>query len=505
MQRCLKLFSLTIIALAVSGCAVSTQPVDRVASEQRAGADLKAMFSQQEPVRGPITLQEATARALKYNLEARLKIMETALAEDQVDLARFDMLPKMAADAGYVTRDNISASSSRSVESGTQSLVPSTSQDKTRRVADLTMVWNILDFGVSYVTAHQQSDKRWIAEERRRKVIHTIVQDVQSAYWRAVAAERLLNRIDTLIGRVNMARENSERMTTQKVGDLVEAYSYQRALLDATRQLEEQRRALSLAKTELATLMNLPLGTSYTLALPDTASLKEPTLNVPFSTLENAALINRPELREEDYQARISAAETRKSLLRMLPGVEFSVGGNYDSNSFLVNQSWVDAGVKVTWNLFNLFSGPAAYKVAQAGETVGEARRQAMSMAVLAQLYVAQANFNEAVRQYRTGKELQKLDAAILEQLNNRYQAGSIGELQLIQGELNAVNTSLRNDLAYAELRNAWGQIFVTAGLDPLSPSQNMGDIPSVERALAQTEQQWQSGAVAGETAGATQ
>ncbi|WP_437889865.1 TolC family protein [Phytobacter sp. V91] len=162
----------------------------------------------------------------------------------------------------------------------------------------------------------------------------------------------------------------------------------------------------------------------------------------------------------------------------------------------MVNQSWIDAGVKVTWNLFNLFSGPAAYKVAQAGETVAEARRQAMSMAVLAQLYVARANFNEAQRQYRTGKELQKLDAAILEQLNNRYKAGSIGELQLIQGELNAVNTSLRNDLAYAELRNSWGQIFITAGLDPLPPSQQVSDIPSVERALAQTEKHWESGAV---------
>lgn len=505
MQRCAKLFSLTMIALAVSGCAVSTKQVDRATSQQRAQADLQAMFSHQDPVTGPITLQEATARALKYNLEARLKIMETALAEQQVSLARFDMLPKMAADAGYVTRDNVSASSSRSVETGQESLEPSTSQDKTRRVADLTMVWNILDFGVSYVTAHQQSDKRWIAEERRRKVTHTIVQDVQSAYWRAVAAERLLSRIDTLIDRVNMARENSEKMTTQKVGDLVEAYSYQRALLDATRQLEEQRRALSLAKTELATLMNLPLETRYTLALPDENNLPEPTLNIPFEKLEAAALVNRPELREEDYQARISAAETRKSLLRMLPGIEVNVGGNYDSNSFLVNQSWVDAGVKVTWNLFNLFSGPAAYDVAKAGETVGEARRQAMSMAVLAQLYVARANFNEAIRQYRTGKELQKLDASILEQLNNRYKAGSIGELQLIQGELNAVNTSLRNDLAYAELRNAWGQIFVTAGLDPLPPGQKTSDIPSVERALQQSEKQWQSGAVAMQTSGPSQ
>src|SRR5690606_32784831 len=116
-------------------------------------------------------------------------------------------------------------------------------------------------------------------------------------------------------------------------------------------------------------------------------------LNVELSELEREALATRPELREQDYQARISAAETRKAMLRLLPGLEFSAGGHYDSNSFLVNQSWADYGVKITWNLFNVLSAPASINVSKAGEQVAEARRQAMSMAILAQLYVANANF----------------------------------------------------------------------------------------------------------------
>nr|WP_321241354.1 TolC family protein [uncultured Tolumonas sp.] len=494
MQKGPKLFSISIIALLISGCAVTSKPLDRVQSEQRSYADLGVMFRDQEPVTAPITLHDAMARALKYNLEARLKVMEEALAQRQLDLSTFDMLPKMAAEAGYVTRSNVSASSSESVLSGTTSLEPSTSQDRNRRVADLTMVWNVLDFGVSYVTAKQQSDQRWIAEERRRKVIHTIVQDVRSAYWRAVAAERLLTRIDGLIDRVNMARESSQKMTAQQVGDPIEALSYQRALIDATRQLEEQRRALSLAKTELATLMNLPLGTDYKLAMPDENQLPEPVLNVDFSKLEKAALISRPELREQDYQVRISAAETRKALLRMLPGLELSAGEHHDSNSFLVNQNWADAGVKVTWNLFNVLSGPTAQKVAKAGQTVAEARRQAMSMAIMAQLYVARANFNEALRQYHTGEELQRIDDKIAGQLRNRYKAGGIGELQLIQGELNALSTSLRHDLAYAELRNAYGQIFATVGLDPLPKNQAADNLNHISQVLSQSEHNWDAG-----------
>lgn len=492
MSKAAKFFSISVLALAVGGCAVTSQPIDRSVSEQRAQQDLATMFKDQEPLSGPLTLHEAMARAVKYNLEARLKVMEEAMAQRQVDLATFDMLPRMALSAGYAGRNNVSASSSQSIETGTQSLEPSTSQDRDRGVADLTMVWNVLDFGVSYVSAKQQGDQRLIVQERRRKVVHTIIQDVRSAYWRAVAADRLLTQIDSLMARVAQARDNSQRLSEQRIGDPIQALSYQRALIEASRQLEEQRRALSLAKTELATLINLPLGTQVELA-PD-AGYQMPELKVELSTLEQEALASRPELREQDYQARISAAETRKAMLRLLPGLEFSAGGHYDSNSFLVNQSWADYGVKVTWNLFNVLSAPAAIDVAKAGQEVADARRQAMSMAILAQLHVANANFREAQRQFQTSQQLAGLDGQIVEQLRNRYQAQGIGELELIQGELNTLQADLRRDLAYAELRNSYGQLFASVGLDPLPESVASDSVADIAAALSSREAQWQAG-----------
>ncbi|GGU56895.1 hypothetical protein GCM10009504_12340 [Pseudomonas laurentiana] len=489
MKKSQKLFGASLLALAISGCAVTSQPIERSASEERARTDLVSMFKDQEPINGPLTLHQAMARAVKYNLEARLKVMEEALSRRQVDLARFDMLPRMALAAGYAGRNNTSASSSQSVQTGTQSLEPSTSQDRDREVADLTMVWNVLDFGVSYVSAKQQADQRLILEERRRKVIHTITQDVRSAYWRAVAAQRLLTQIDGLMSRIHQARENSQHMAAQRVGDPVQTLSYQRALIEATRQLEEQRRALSLAKTELAALINLPLNTHFTLA-PEEGYVV-PQFKGDLQTLEQQALASRPELREQDYQARISAAETRKAMLRMLPGLEFSAGGHYDSNSFLTNQSWADYGVKITWNLFNVLSAPTAIKVAEAGQDVAAARRQAMSMAVLAQLYVANANFNEAVRQFHTSEELASLDGQIAEQLRNRYQTQNIGELELIQGELNNLQTQLKRDLSYAELRNAYAQLYVSSGSDPLPDTLPDNNLQTIATALQNNEANW--------------
>ncbi len=483
---------MSVLALVVSGCAVTSDPIERSVSEQRARTDLQNMYKDQEPLSGPLTLHQAMARAVKYNLEGRLKIMEEALAKRQLDLASFDMLPRMALDAGYVGRNNVSASSSQSVETGTQSLEPSTSQDRDREVADLTMVWNVLDFGVSYISAKQAGDQRLIVQERRRKVINTIVQDVRSAYWRAMAAERLLKQIDSLMVRVEAARDNSQSMSEQRIGDPVQALGYQRSLIQATRQLEEQRRALSLAKTELATLINLPLGTELTLATQDEYTI--PELKVDLARLEQEALASRPELREQDYQTRITAAETRKAMLRLLPGLEFSAGGHYDSNSFLVEQGWADYGVKVTWNLFNVISAPAAIDVAKAGEEVASARRQAMSIAVLAQLYVANANYREALRQFKTSQQLADIDGQIVGQLRSRHQAAGIGELDLIQGELNTLQADLRRDLAYADMRNAYGQIFASAGLDPLPNEVQSTEVQSIATALANREAAWAQG-----------
>ncbi|EJL04200.1 MULTISPECIES: TolC family protein [Pseudomonas] len=492
MNRSQKLFGMSLLALVVSGCAVTSEPIDRSVSEQRGRTDLQNMYKGQEPLSGPLTLHQAMARAVKYNLEGRLKIMEEALAKRQLDLASFDMLPRMALDAGYVGRNNVNASSSQSVETGTQSLEPSTSQDRDREVADLTMVWNVLDFGVSYISAKQAGDQRLIVQERRRKVINTIVQDVRSAYWRAMAAERLLKQIDSLMARVETARGNSQSMSEQRIGDPVQALGYQRSLIQATRQLEEQRRALSLAKTELATLINLPLGTDLTLATQDEYEI--PELKVDLARLEQEALASRPELREQDYQTRITAAETRKAMLRLLPGLEFSAGGHYDSNSFLVEQGWADYGVKVTWNLFNVISAPAAIDVAKAGEEVATARRQAMSIAVLAQLYVANANYREALRQFKTSQQLSDIDGQIVGQLRSRHQAAGIGELDLIQGELNTLQADLRRDLAYADLRNAYGQIFASAGLDPLPNEVQSTQVQSIATALANREAAWAQG-----------
>lgn len=463
-------------------------------TQARIDADMEALFAEQAPIDGPVTMEEAMARAILYNLDNRVRVMEEALAQRQLDLSRWDMLPQVLASAGRESRSNTSASSSEDVETGRESLTTSTSLDDDRTVADLTFAFNVLDFGVSYYSARQQADRALIARERQRKVVHGIIQDVRSAYWRAVAAERLLARVDPLLGRVEAARADARTIQRLRLRSPLEALDYQRTVLDTLSRLQDLRSRLALAKTELAALMNMPLDADYALALPAPEEQSLGEIDVEPAALERVALAYRPELREESYQARISAAETRKAILRLLPGLEIEAGPQYDSNSFLLNNSWYEVGLRVTWNLMSVLTGPARIDFAEAQEEVVEARRQALSMAVLTQLHVAWQSYREASERYATASEIHAVEAEILEQLERQSRTGRTGELEVIRAELDTLVSALRRDLAYAEARNAAGRVFLAVGADPLPATIEAASVPALTAAIDRTLDGWYRG-----------
>ena len=103
-----RLGAIALACVLATGCAsvqpVALAPQDMQAQQQK---DTEAMRKDVAPIHGPLTLNEAMARALKYNLDRRAKMMEEALAMGQLDVAKFDMLPKLMAQAGYAYRDRM--------------------------------------------------------------------------------------------------------------------------------------------------------------------------------------------------------------------------------------------------------------------------------------------------------------------------------------------------------------------------------------------------------------
>ena len=490
MQHKLKLLPLLVLAALATGCAVQPRQIGMDERQASLAEDHKALFDQQDAVSGAVSLEEAMARALKHNLDFRVKLMEEALAQRQLKLSHLDMLPRLALAAGYTHRSNEAASSSQDVVTGRESLVPSISSERDRKTIDLNLSWNVLDLGVSYYSAQQQSDRVLILQERKRKVAHQLMQQVRQAYWQAVGAQQLAEPIETLLQDAESALTDARKIEQEKLRAPLEALNYQRQLLDIIRQMSQIRASLAQAKPRLASIMNVAPGSSF--EVKTGSELPVPAVTLAQDKMEEMALLNRPELMEARYNQRISAVETRKAIAKILPGLEFSLGTHVDKNRFLVNQQWSDAGVHLTWNLFNILNAGTIRDSAEAQLKVAKEQRLALNMAVMTQVHVALLDYQGRSRQYGLERELNTVEQRIFEQTRNAAQSGSQGKLQAILANANVVLSQLRLYQSYGDLQNAYGQIGATLGLDPL-PQQAAGhDLASLTAAFQNAESSWQ-------------
>ncbi|TBU98051.1 TolC family protein [Stutzerimonas kirkiae] len=472
-------------ALGLSACAVTPEALTPEQQLAEANEDRRSMFESQEPVTGAISLEEAMARAVKYNLQQRLGLMQRALEDNTLSVSNLNLLPQLAASAGWKGRDNVAGSSSESVTTGQESLEPSTSSDRSSRDANLRLSWNVLDFGVSYFSAKAQANKVLAAEEARRKVVADIIQQVREAYWQAASAERLQPEVQRALGDARNALQQARQTEQQRLIAPLESLRYQKGLLEMVRQLEVVEGELAVAKSRLASLMNLPPASQYSLVQPGESSYTQPALAYNLADLEATSMVQRPEIRSESYQARNAVLETRAAMLKLLPGANLFVGANYDSNSYLVNDNWADAGLQVSWNLFNVLAYPAVKRSGEARLQVAELRRQAMRMAVLTQVNVAWREFQRSSQVFARSNELQQVQRNILRQSESAYASQAQSRLERVRTATETVLATRTRDRAFAELQVAHGAVYQAAGLDPLPERIAGRSIAELSRSIA--------------------
>ena len=164
----------------VAACDIQPKPLgqDELLSIAQ-GRLVDVVPADQEPVRGAIGLYEAMARALKYNLDRQVELKEEALRSRELRLADYDMLPDLVASAEYTDRNNDPGSRSVNLETGTVSAAATRSTEQQEFDGDLTLTWDILDFGISYNRSQQRADDVLIALEQRRAATNRVIEDTR--------------------------------------------------------------------------------------------------------------------------------------------------------------------------------------------------------------------------------------------------------------------------------------------------------------------------------------
>ena len=469
------LLACTILATtALTGCGWSGDPVGVDEQATNLKGDISALYGDQEPITAPLTLYEAMARGIKYNINNRVALMEEALAGSNTSVQTLGMLPGLDLEGGYVGRNKPEVISARSNASGSQSLEPSIFQDEHRRVANLDLSWNMLDAGMSYVQSRQASDQARAAQERRRKVVQNITQDVRAAYWRAASAQLMQQHITGLLTRADdLLQRLEDEESAKSTKDVAGLLNLQKRLYDTMQDLMAERDSLATARAELAALMGIPPATPFDLAASEADMMAAgalPKLMTQRQDLEVLALLIRPEMREQTLLKRVAARGSTMSVLETFPGIGGIVGYNYDSNSFLDDESWANFSVGLTQNLMNLFTLPTRLQHAENREKLADLQRMAMVATVLTQLSIADTRYDIAQDNYGLLKRMMGVNTRLVEYTRARPEKTTVGEAQLLASEMDHLLTRSRLQIAYAEGQNAFGRIVGTLGLDPLPP-----------------------------------
>lgn len=452
----------------LTSCAVNYRPIDFDKNAFVENEHVNEIIQQQEPVDGPISLYEAMARALKYNLDQEIEYAQQQYRQEQLELDRLGFFPNVLINVARTSRNNDSGSSSRSLITGEQSLQTSTSSERQTITGDLSLSWDILDFGFAYIQNKQDLSELMIAQERRRKVTTRILEDVRTAYWRAVSADRTHRKLAKLEALAQKSLYQAEQLEERRQVSPIRVLNFQRDLLRIQANVQRMQRELILAKNQLAALMNMRPNTRFTLKLPDRTDIV-PELPGSAEQMILLGLKYRPELRETNYRERINRDEQTKRLIGALPSLTGILGLNYDSNDYLYNNEWVNQSAQISWNLINIFRYPRQKKALNAENAVITAQEHALAMAIMTQVYIARARFIRLAHELTTIRRGYDVQVRLLELTEAGYQVKQISQQELIRERMNSILEEVRYDTAYADLQNAYANLFASMGIDSFS------------------------------------
>ncbi|MGE4416251.1 MAG: TolC family protein, partial [Marinobacterium sp.] len=150
-------------------------------------------------------------------------------------------------------------------------------------------------------------------------------------------------------------------------------------------------------------------------------------------------------------------------------------------------------GAQISWNLFDVFKVGAERRMAKTREALAEEQRLAASMAVLTQVHLARIRYQEAMKSFDLAGDYLSVAERIGDQTRNAAQLKRTSKLDLIRESLNTLLAELRRDVAYADLQNSYGRMYVSMGMDLLPEDYATYSLESLSQQIGERFSAWQS------------
>jgi outer membrane protein TolC len=320
--------------------------------------------------------------------------------------------------------------------------------------------------------------------------MHILIQDIRTAFWRTASAQKLRSDVKSAITQTVDAMADARKAEDERLRSPLDSLRYQRQILENLRLLETINQELSTAKIELASLINAPLVQELQVIEP-TETPNTRILDLPVAHMEDIAIDHNADLREQFYNTRIASEETRKTILRLFPSLNFNYTLKHDTDKYLVNNNWNEAGAQLSFNLFNLLSAPSQKRLAEAGVALADQRRMATQMAILAQVHVARLQYANALQQFERSDAIWSVDDRINQHVANREQAQSASKLDKVSSHTAAIFSLMRRYQALAQAHAAASRLQATLGMEPDIGSVQDMSLTDLKTAIGTAIKRW--------------
>lgn len=463
---CVKQIALLFVPLIMAGCSITPTAIDNQTQLNNTYKGLHDALNAQKPINHKITLSEAIARTLKYNLDHKVQQAQLMLESGNLKAAYMEMLPALNAGVDYSFRNNDLiqnlVNSDGQVVSGEQSFTP-------REVINQSygLQWSLLDLGLSYTRAQQQANRVMIAEEERRKITQQLIQEVVSAYWKAWTAQTMIGEVNRFKAKAELALKRSKEAASSKANTPQIELDYQQVLIKAIRKINQLNAQIADAKATLARLMNASLDSKFELTNPGTDLAQLPDINPQFEKMDTLALIYRPELRQASYQAEIAKKGIQAAIVNMLPGIDFIFGYNATNNQFMKNQYWLGGNIGASLNLIQtVLTGPYAISLANQTHSFEQLKQIATTITVLTQVRIAYTNYLLWQEDAHYAVQEAKVSMSLFEHAEKLEKANQGNEQITIRRGIEAISAQFDKDVTLARAHEALSKLYQSIGLD---------------------------------------
>ncbi len=459
------------VILPLCGCVETGNVLDDIGlRKSNSVIDVQAYNSIKPELSGGLTIDRAIELALKYNIDLWLARQEELIQKEIKTSSFLKMLPRLTFDYNAEMRDSYDASSSVGLFTGEEAQLTkySYSSEKQQYYGGLKLLWNALDFGVSYFKAKQEQNRQKQGLHSIRRVRQKIALDVAAAYWQCVSLMKVVEKAEVIEQEFDAELASIKESVSK--GALSDSAGLERSynIKSQKVKIREMSEKYNSAKVNLLRLMGLPLDSEFSLVAPSPVLSRE---NFDIDELEDLALNNRPEFFQQDLEVKITRDEARATLLRILPSPQLFVNPQANGNKYLYYNSWFSAGLNVSWNLLEspsrIFEAKSNFKRID----FLRIKRMALAAAVITQVRLAVIEYDCAVDKFKMLGDLKTDSDKLVENLAKSVDSGRERKSKVTAQKVRNIEDLSKYMEAYVSLMVAKAKIYNSAGLDPVSGS----------------------------------